>query len=208
MKKLLLSTAILLSGAMLVGHATAADLIVDEPAVEAATAGISGFYFQVYGGATLEGSSNYGGGSDDDMDLGAAFGASFGMMSPVPGLAFELDLMKSGGNYDGYDYGIENYSVMVDAEYSVPLNDMFEVYGAAGVGIIYGVYDEADYDDYYSGSGFGYQVAIGARAHVTDGMSLFGELKYQNTFSAIDDGQGSEFQYPTLNALVGVRFAF
>ena len=207
MKKLLLSTAIVLSGALLAGHATAADLIVDEPAVEAATAGISGFYFQVYGGATLEGSSSYDS-SDYDMDAAAAFGASFGMMSPVPGLAFELDLMKSGGNYDGDDYGIENYSVMVDAEYSVPLNDMFEVYGAAGVGIIYGVYDEADYNDDYSGSGFGYQVAVGARAHVTDGISLFGELKYQNTFSAIDDGQGGEFQYPTLNALVGVRFAF
>lgn len=207
MKKLLLSTAIVLSGAMLAGHVAAADLIVDEPAMQAATTGISGFYFEVYGGATLEGNSTYDG-TDYDMDAAAAFGASFGMMSPVPGLAFELDVMKSGGNYDGSDYGIENYSVMVDAEYSVPLNDMFEVYGSAGVGFVYGVYDAADYDDYYSGTGFGYQVAVGARAHVTDGISVFSELKYQNTFSAIDDGQGGEFQYPTLNALVGVRFAF
>lgn len=208
MKKLLLSTAVILCGAMLAGHATAADLIVDEPAVEAATAGISGFYFEIYGGATLEGSSSYGT-TDYDMDAGAAYGASFGMMSPVPGLAFELDVMKSGGNYDGDDvYDIQNLSVMVDAEYSVPLNDMFEVYGAAGVGFIYGVYAQEVYDDYYSGTGLGYQLAVGARAHVTDGVSVFGELKYQNTFSAIDDGQGSEFQYPTLNALVGVRFAF
>jgi opacity protein-like surface antigen len=85
---------------------------------------------------------------------------------------------------------------------------MFEVYGAAGVGFIYGLYGEKIYDDRYDGTGLGYQLAVGARAHVTDGISVFSELKYQNTFSAIDDGEGGEFQYPTLNALVGVRFAF
>jgi opacity protein-like surface antigen len=207
MTKLLLSTAIVLSGAMLAGHATAADLIVDEPAMAAATAGISGFYFEIYGGATLEGNSTYNG-SDYDMDAAAAFGASFGMMTPVPGLAVELDVMKSGGNYSGsYDYGVENYSLMINGEYSVPVNDMFEVYGAVGVGVIKTVYDSVDYDDYYSGTGAGYQVAIGARAHITDGMSLFGELKYQNSFSEID-ANGIDIQYPTLNALVGVRFAF
>jgi opacity protein-like surface antigen len=206
MKTLLLSTAVILCGAMLAGHATAADLIVDEPAVEAATAGISGFYFEIYGGATLEGISTFDG-SDYDMDTGAAFGAAFGLMTPVPGLAVELDVMKSVGNYSGSDYGVENYSLMINGEYSVPVNDMFEVYGAVGVGVIKTVYDSVDYDDYYSGTGAGYQVAIGARAHITDGMSLFGELKYQNSFSEID-ANGFDIQYPTLNALVGVRFAF
>ncbi len=170
--------------------------------MQAASTGVSGFYFEIYGGATLEGSSTYNG-TDYDMDAAAAFGASFGLMTPVPGLAVELDVMKSGGNYSTEDYGVENYSLMINGEYSVPVNDMFEVYGAVGVGVINTVY----YSDDYSGVGAGYQVAIGARAHVTDGVSLFGELKYQNSFSEID-ANGYDIQYPTLNALVGVRFAF
>ena len=50
------------------------------------------------------------------------------------------------------------------------------------------------------------------RAEVTEGVSVFGEAKYQNSFSGIDitDPYGDVYsvQYPTVNVVGGLRFDF
>jgi opacity protein-like surface antigen len=88
---------------------------------------------------------------------------------------------------------------------------MFAIYGAAGVGVINSVYSSA-FDDTSSGMGAGYQLAAGVRAAVTDGVSVFGEVKYQNSFGKIDiaDPYGEVYgvQYPTVNVVAGLRFDF
>jgi len=206
MRKILATAAVsLLAAWTFTGAAVAADLIIDEPAVEAATAGVAGIYVELYGGATLGGTSTWEG-SDNEMDMGAAFGASLGLTTPVPGLSFELDAMKSGGAYTGYNSTLDNYSIMVDAEYALPVADAFELYGSAGIGFVLAVYDSPNYA-HESGWGAGYQFAAGARAKVAEGISVFGEIKYQNTFDEISAGN-FEIQYPSVNALAGLRFAF
>ena len=132
----------MLASTLLSGSAFAADLIVDAPAASpVASSGWGEFYVEVYGGLTLEGTVSVDG-VDADINSGTAFGASLGMMSPIDGLSFELDVMKAGGG-EYVDYADEfqtTYSLMVGAEYAVPVGDMFEIYGAAGVGVINSVY--------------------------------------------------------------------
>jgi opacity protein-like surface antigen len=204
--------SLVLGSILLSGSAFAADLIVDAPAASpVASSGWGEFYVEVYGGLTLEGTVSVDG-VDADINSGTAFGASLGMMSPIEGLSFELDVMKAGGG-EYVDYGEEfqtTYSLMVGAEYAVPVGDMFEIYGAAGVGVIKSVYTGYGLD--YDAVGAGYQVALGARAKVTEGLAIFGEVKYQNSFEPIDIYDGSFYtyadQYPNVNVLVGLRLSF
>lgn len=204
--------SIVLASAFLSSSVFAADLIVDAPAASPmASSGWGNFYVEVYGGLTLEGTVSVDG-VDADINSGTAFGASLGMMSPIEGLSFELDVMKAGGG-EYVDYGDEfqtTYSLMVDAEYAVPVGDMLEIYGAAGVGVINSVYTGYGLD--YDAIGAGYQLAIGARAKVTEGLAIFGEVKYQNSFQPIDIVGGGSVsyadQYPNVNALVGLRLSF
>ena len=55
-------------------------------------------------------------------------------------------------------------------------------------------------------------MALGARAKVTEGVAIFGEVKYQNSFEPIDIYDGSFYtyadQYPNVNVLVGLRLSF
>lgn len=210
--------AVVLCSTALTGAPMAADLVLDVPsAPEAVSSDWGRFYLEVYGGATLSGTADisYNGNPSYEADLEAntAFGASFGVMTPIEGLAIELDVMKAGGG-EYVDYppeGHTTYSAMINAEYALPLNDMFAIYGAVGVGVINSVYSSA-FDDTSSGMGAGYQLAAGVRAAVTDGVSVFGEVKYQNSFSGIDiaDPYGDVYsvQYPTVNVVGGLRFDF
>jgi opacity protein-like surface antigen len=211
MNKILLSTIVgALAGAAMMSTAFAADLIVDSPALAVPTPAVWGGYVEVFGGATLAGSSYYeyaSSGSDYDMDAGLTYGAAVGVMTPIQGLAVEIEAMRSGGKYTGYDYGVDNYSLMLNAEYSVPLSDMFSLYAGAGVGVIKTVYDTEDYDDYYSGTGMGYELTAGVSAKITDNLSLFGEVKYQSPFEDID-ANDVFINYPTTNVLAGLRLSF
>ena len=79
MHKLLGTLAVaLLCSAAFGGSALAADLLVDTPAApEAAAANWGQFYFEVYGGLTLEGTASISYSSnpsyDADLDAGTAF---------------------------------------------------------------------------------------------------------------------------------------
>jgi opacity protein-like surface antigen len=208
MNKLIVSTAALLL--LAAAPAVAADLIIEEPAVVVAPADWGSLYVEIYGGAHFLGTSDYTG-TQYDMDPGYAIGGAIGLMTPVPGLAFEIDVMATGSEYSDYPGEfVDTFSVMANAEYGVALNEMFEVYGALGLGAVNLHYhqDGNPLND-SNGWGAGYQVAVGARAHVTEDVSVFSELKYQNTFAPVELFDGSDdAQIPTLSAWVGLRLSF
>lgn len=201
MNKFAAAAAIALVGAFSAASASAADLIIEDSYVSESSTSFTGFYLEVYGGATLPGNSTYFG-VDYEMHLGPAIGLALGMETPIEGLAVEIDAMYAGGEYDCCDYGVYNMSLMANAVYSVPLNDMFELYGQAGLGVV-----SLTYADDLSGIGAGFNVAAGARVELAEGLKAFSELKYTNTFGEVD-ADGDEVGFGTLNALVGLRFEF
>lgn len=188
--------------------AFAADLIVDEAAGSPAAPDFGGFYAEVYGGVVLPGIATWNG-DDYDLNLGPALGASVGMRTPVLGLSVGLDVMWTSAEYTDYSNEFQHsLSGMVEAEYAVPLNDTFELYGAAGLGFVDIVYEDT-LGDKLSDTGAGYQVAIGARANLLENVALFAEFKHQDTFGTVDlvDITTNAVSVPTNNLLVGLRFA-
>lgn len=162
------------------------------------------FYAEVYGGAALGTDSTYSG-TSYDMDATWAAGAAFGV-DMGNGFSLGVDVMKTGdANYTGYDASLSTFSVMAEGEYALALNDTFAVYGSLGLGAINVAYAGSDTDDAW---GAGYSAAVGVRANVTENMALFGELKHQDTFSAVELFGNDEVSAPTNTALVGVRLSF
>lgn len=204
MNKLILSTAAMLL--LAAAPAVAADLIIEEPAVGVAPADWGSLYVEFYGGVRLAGTSTYYDTHDEyDMLAGPAFGASVGVGTPVPGLTAGLDLMWTSAVYEGSDDEFLNtFSAMVEAEYAVPLNDTFEIYGAAGLGVVNITYDFPG--DSFSDTGAGYQVAVGVRANLLENVAVFAEVKHQDTFGYVDLN-GDDVSSPNTNLLVGLRFA-
>ncbi len=104
------------------------------------------------------------------------------------------------------DYDLSTLSAMVNVKAFLPLNEMFTIYGAVGVGhITYGVNpDEGTY------SGWGYQLIAGATADLTENIAGVGELRYQSGFGEIayDDDDFYGIKAPTASALVGLKISF
>lgn len=210
MNRMLLPTIVgALAGAAMFSTAYAADLMIEDDSVAVPTPAVWGGYVEVFGGATLAGSSYYQYlvAHDYDMDAGATYGAAVGVETPIDGLAIEIEAMRSGGDYTGYSYGVDNYSLMLNAEYTLPVSDMFSLYAGAGVGVIKTVYNAKSYDDLYSGTGIGYELTAGLSAKITENLSLFGEVKYLSPFDDID-ANGVTINYPTTNVLGGLRLSF
>lgn len=202
MNKFAAATAIALVGVLSAANANAADLIIEDTYVSESSTSFTGFYLEVYGGGTMAVDSTY----DDTsypMDWGPAVGIALGMQTPIEGLAVELDLMYAGAEYTDYDYGVYNVALMANAVYTIPLNDTVELYGQAGLGVI-----NMTYADDYSGLGAGFNVAVGGRVEITEGLKAFTEVKYTNSFSDIEIDEGDEIGYPLLNVLVGLRMEF
>ena len=136
------------------------------------------FYAEVYGGAHTSGTSTYTTGGagpfTSALDAGAAFGAAVGVGTPVPGLTLELDLMRTMSQYTGFPgSALDTTTLMVNAEYTIPLNELFEVYGAAGVGAYYLFYNQILAPVGTSaGFGVGVHVAVGGRVNVTENVAL------------------------------------
>lgn len=170
------------------------------------------FYGEIYGGGHIPGTSTF---TDIDtsqysydMDAGGSFGASMGILTPVPGLAFELDIMKVISTYAdsaALEAYLDTLSVMVNVEYGAPVGDMFELYGAVGVGGI-----EVDYENntpfQADGWGWGYQLALGARANVSESVAISAEYKHQATAGDINTGVYG-YGIATNNFLVGLRLS-
>lgn len=169
--------------------------------------GWGAFYAEVYGGAHLGGQSGYTDGIvelDFDMEPGAVFGASFGAMTPVEGLAIEFDIMRTDSEYTDFAGGtISTLSFMGNVEYALPVADMIDVYGALGLGV-----QQLHYDYLITAVGWApaYQLSAGLRASVTENVAVFGEYKFQNTFGYVDTGTYS-YSMPTHSLLAGLRFS-
>jgi len=203
MNKLILSTAAALLLAATPGFA--ADLIVDEPAA-VAPSDWGSLYVEFYAGARLSGTSTYYDvPTEYDMLAGPALGVSVGVGTPIPGLSAGLDVMWTSAEYDYGGEFLHTLSAMGELEYAVPLNDTFEIYGAAGLGLINITFEDS-FGTTWSGSGAGYQVAVGVRANVLENVSVFAEVKHQDSFGAVDV-DGDDVTSPTTNVLVGLRFA-
>jgi opacity protein-like surface antigen len=165
--------------------------------------GWGSFYAEVYGGAQLGNESSYLDTDTFPMNTGGVLGGAVGVELPVPGLSFEVDLMGTSTEYADYpDYFIHTLSLMGVVEYAVPLNEMFEVYGAVGLGGIQLVYDAPTFTEV--GWGAGYQAAIGARAGLTENVAVFAEAKFQDSFQEIETTNYA-YGMPTFGLLAGVR---
>ena len=195
----------LLAGAALVtlsGSAYAADLIVDEPAAMTTPAADTTLYFELLGGAALEGSLEYNDDSSDDLDAGGAIAGVVGFGTGIEGLSVEADAFYSQRDYLS-DYTLTVGTLMADLKYTVNLNDSFAVYGAVGLGGVY-LKDESSSGTVYADNwGAGYLLKAGVTAKIADQVSLVGEVRYANSFDYIDGEQAG-----TTAVLAGVHFGF
>lgn len=162
------------------------------------------FYAEVYGGWQLPGTSDYyNSPTYYDMDAGTTAGISFGVAA-TDNVDVGVDFMSTGATYVGQTYTLSSLSAMGTVEVSMPVADMFEIYGGAGAGIIRLAFDDGP-ADHREGYGFGFQASAGARAHVTDNLSLFTEVKYQDSFGRIQLSDGELAHQATTHVLVGLR---
>ena len=209
MRSLLLGAAVVLASAVGV---QAADLIVEEAPVVADTSFVnSGIYFQLLGGVVQDLPVNYYENGSDDGDADTEFGYSFAATAGVvvlDGLSVEADVLYSARDYS---YGDETYStlsLMANAKYTVELNDTFSIYGAVGLGYVWGTDawsgNSADYGS------FGYQVIAGVGAKLTDNISAVAEYRFQDTFDKSNfEGSGDYgLSIPVSTVLAGLKFSF
>lgn len=207
--KVAFAAGLVLAGVM---SAQAADLIVDEaPAAIDTSLVNSSIYVQLLGGSMGSGDihffEDYGDPAytatyNDDV----AFAGTLGMVV-MGGLSIEADAMYARRAQDGNTgYTVASTSLMGNLKYTLPVTDMFSVYGAVGVGVIN--YDmEAGFT--YKANGWGYQLIAGAGAKLTDHITAIAEYRYQDTFDiAYFDDSPEALQAATSTVLVGIKLAF
>jgi opacity protein-like surface antigen len=194
-----LSAAALIALGALTAPAFAADLIIEQAPVVAASS--SDVYVQLLGGAALE--STF----DDYYDIPASWALAgvVGFGTGVDGLSIEGDFFLSQSNYYDDEYTLTTGGVMAALKYTVDLTDSVSLYGAAGLGGVYLKDAEADTDYVDSeGWGAGYLLKAGLTADVAENIALVGEVRYTDAFEEIDDvsldGQAA--------VLVGLQIGF
>jgi opacity protein-like surface antigen len=202
--------------------AAAADLLVtDVPAEVAApeASSING-YVQLMGGWTMPNSlslSAEGVGESIDFDAGWALGGTLGVETPIDGVSVEVDVLRTWADaaVEGEGAGsLISTSLMANAVYSIDLNDMFSLYGGAGLGIIALELDADEVSTGISGSGAGYQVFAGIQAAVADNVALTLEGRYQSSIDDIEmtvEGPGPDSidaEFNRTSILAGVLFSF
>lgn len=170
-------------------------------------------YALLYGGFVKHGVMHVEGGgipapgTDMPVDHGWGVGAAAGVRV-FDNLLTDVDVFLAKHRDYGPGLGdLETLSVMLNAKGAFALNDMFEVYGGVGVGGLYAYFD----DNVAANCGWGpaYQLMIGVTAQVTENISLFGELRHQNTFGPIHTApSGLDVNIGGVNAaLVGIKLS-
>lgn len=219
MRRLAFATAVAtvaLAAAGVAPAVHAADLMVSTPppAAPMAPASPMNVYAMLYGGVAFGGAIDWynpDGSFEDEytIDPGWAIGGTIGVETPIDGVSIEGDIFHTYREYNDYPtYNLSTTSLMANLKYTAHLSSTFDVYMGAGLGGIMLSYD--DDGDIYEGWGLGYQAMVGASMNVTDNVSIFGELRYQNSFSPIpvsgpyDDYQ---LQAPVAAALVGIKLS-
>lgn len=192
------------------GAATAADLIVENPAPAAADAA-SSIYAKLFAGVALQDALEWNG-IEYDLDAGAIIGGAIGFGLGVPGLSAELEITGSSAYYTGYDNSLDAVTLMGNLVYAAPINDIFALYGGAGLGVALVNYNnELDIYD-ADGSAATGQVFAGVEAEVADGISLFTEARYQLALSDVSVTNGNGYTYDVefsrASVSAGLKFAF
>jgi opacity protein-like surface antigen len=173
----------------------------------------SSMYFQLLGGAALGNTVTYNDfPSGDPLEpdatkMGYAIAGTIGV-AVMHGFSVEADVLNTHRDQDGGTSAYHSTSVMANLKYTLPVNNIFGLYAAAGLGYVwYGVTDPTGGNNPTSGAG--YQFIAGANAKITRNISLVGEVRYQDTFNAnylplaiVDE------RAPTTAVLGGIKVGF
>ncbi|HEV7718895.1 MAG TPA: outer membrane beta-barrel protein [Arsenicitalea sp.] len=164
---------------------------------------IDNFYIQGYGGLRAGDNLNLNGAAQD-LNFGTAFGVSIGADSGIPGLTFDLDYMRTSANYSAMGTALDSQSLMLDGQWTYNLSNGFNIYGAAGAGVIGVTYAATN-----SGNAFGYQLKAGVSAALTDQISWFGEYRYQQAIGNVSVGTPAQSaEYASHSILAGLKLSF
>lgn len=214
MNKFAALAAVLLGS--LAAPALAADLIVDQaPSAYDPSPVTSGFYLQLLGGTTLDGTLEYYSPfylEDRELEVPGSLAVAgvIGFGTGIDGLSIEGDFFLSQADYSGDDsYVLTTSAAMAALKYTVELNDTFSVYGAVGVGGVH-YYDEDKVNDviYMDAWGTGYLLKAGVTAQIAENVALVGEVRYTDTFSRVEYENGYDYQLGTTTVLAGLHFGF
>jgi len=166
------------------------------------------FYAQIYGGGRIPGLTTF----DDTvypMNSGASFGASVGAATSIDGLSVGFDVMHSAVTYAEFPYDtLSTLTIMGTIEGAFHLNDRFELYGTGGLGAMNIAFaDATDPTNADNGWAPAYQFAAGLRIKATDQVSIFAELKHQDTFVPVVQFGDENVTSPSTSVMVGLRFS-
>ena len=165
---------------------------------------IDGFYIAAYGGLRVPDNLTYNG-TPQDLGIGTTLGASVGVDTSVPGIALDLDYLRSSTTYSVLGTALTSQSLMLDAQYTLDLNLGIKPYLALGAGGVNLAYKSTD-----SGNALGYQLKLGATGPITDQLSWFGEYRYQQAVgSTVNVGSPAyPVEYASHNLLGGIKLSF
>lgn len=213
MRSLMFAGALVLAGAV---GAHAADLIVDAAPAPVDTSFVnSGIYVQLLGGFAQDLDVTYfEDGADDgsvETNFGYAFAGTLGVVV-MDGLSLEADVLHSSREYafDSDDI-YSTTSLMGNVKYTIGINDTFSVYGAVGLGYVWGNETWNNGNNSADYGSFGYQLIAGVNARFTDNISGVLEYRFQDTFDKSNYTSGPEdfgLSIPVSAVLAGLKLDF
>ena len=127
----------------------------------------------------------------------------------LDGLSLEADLLHTRRDYaNADDLTFSTVSLMANVKYTIALNDTFSVYGAVGLGHVWG--EEAWTGNSNEYGSFGYQLIAGVGAKLTDNISAVAEYRFQDTFDKSNyQGSGDYgLSIPASTVLAGLKLSF
>lgn len=168
-------------------------------------------YFQLLGGVTAGGEITQVNPATTIYDLspGRALAGTIGVVV-AEGLSLEADVLRTQRDYTDFPGDtFSTTSLMANVKYTAALNDTLSLYGAVGVGAIWGVDYFANYDDDYHVSGLGFQLIAGASAYLMENLAAIGEIRYQGSFGPLHDEPRDDLRDTAVVAVTtGLKLSF
>jgi hypothetical protein len=143
------------------------------------------FYAKVFGGVTAPNTLDFYG-NPYDVDPGSMFGGAVGVVVH-DGVSLELDVTHSAADLTGFTPGTvysTGTTIMANVVLNLPVGDMLDLYGGAGLGGVYGTYKESGSPEVHGWAAAG-QVFGGVSVRASENISVFGEVRHQAAFSDV-----------------------
>lgn len=218
MKILLSVSAIALASVMGAGAAYAADLMVDDVAIEAATAGTdwSGAYVGANAGAasgTVEWEFvGVGGGDEYDISgwtLGGQIGYNWQMDNIVFGLEADLSVAAINGEFDTIATRDINWVASARGRVGYAIDSIL-IYGTAGLAVANstGTLTFGPFGVSETNTHIGWTAGLGVEAMVADNVSVKAEYRFSDYGSEEYYGDSIDTSFSTHTVQVGVNFHF